>query len=52
MVASLQMLLMIVVYVSKFKSQKVRQTMEEENKWNMEEDGEAKKESKEAEKEV
>ena len=30
MVASLQMLLMIVVYVSKFKSQKIRQTMEEE----------------------
>ena len=44
MIASLQMLLMIVIYVSKFKSQNIRQSMEEEKKWNMEEDGEDKKE--------
>ena len=52
-IASLQLLLMIVIYVSKFKSQKIRQTMEEENKWNMEEDGEEKKEGqKEKAKEI
>lgn len=42
----MQLLLMMVVYVSKFKSQTLRQTMEEEIKWDMGEDAEEKKDPK------